>query len=172
MAKYISMTELALRYGYTLNGIKSMRAEGLPYVEQKGIPEKEGTLWMVQNRINPMKNMSVKDEFEKEKLREQVAKADLATYAAQEKSEQLILVEYVQAELNKFCNDLKDNMRLIPNKHAIEILESASDIQSVKDTLKKIIDDALNGIELFEQDFNEDPNEMEPESETDIEIEI
>ena len=63
-------------------------------------------------------------------------------------------------------------MRLIPNKHAIEILESASDIQSVKDTLKKIIDDALNGIELFEQDINEDPNKMEPESETDIEIEI
>ncbi|MGC6547661.1 hypothetical protein ACP0HG_27035, partial [Escherichia coli] len=79
--------------------------------------------------------------MEKEKLREQKAKADLAQYTAQEKSEQLIPVEYVQSELNRFCADLKSVMRLIPNKHAIEILESASDVQTVKETLKRIIDD-------------------------------
>ncbi|MGX6545781.1 hypothetical protein [Enterobacter hormaechei] len=28
---YVSMTEMAKRYGYTLNAIKSWRAEGLPY---------------------------------------------------------------------------------------------------------------------------------------------
>ncbi|MEP6458215.1 hypothetical protein [Citrobacter freundii] len=171
MSKYITMSELALRYGYTLNGIKSMRAEGLPYEEKKGIPEKEGTLWMVQNRINPMKQMSVKDEFEREKLREQIAKADLATYTAQEKSEQLIPVEYVQSELNRFCADLKSVMRLIPNKHAIEILESASDVQTVKETLKRIIDDTLNGVELFEQELNEDPNEQDDSHEDENESE-
>lgn len=159
---YISMTDMARRYGYTLNAIKSWRAEGLPYSDNPaGIPEDEGTRWIIENKINPMRNMSVRDEMEKEKLREQKAKADLAQYTAQEKSEQLIPVEYVQSELNRFCADLKSVMRLIPNKHAIEILESASDVQTVKETLKRIIDDTLNGVELFEQELNEDPNEQD-----------
>lgn len=169
---YVSMTDMARRYGYTLNAIKSWRAEGLPYSDNPaGIPEEEGTIWIVQNKINPMRNMSIKDEFEKEKLREQVAKADLATYAAQEKSGELIPVELVQTELNQFCQSLKDSIRLIPNKHGLEILESATDIQELKETLKRIIDNTLNELsESFEQEF--DHVDSDTDIETDNEIDL
>ena len=168
---YVSMTDMAKRYGYTLNAIKSWRAEGLPYSDNPaGIPENEGTLWIVQNKINPMRNMSVRDEFEKEKLREQVAKADLATYAAQEKSGELIPVELVQAQLNQFCQSLKDSIRLIPSKPGIEIMESANDIQELKEKLKEIFNRTLNELgESFEQDFE---HVDKPEEKEDSEIEL
>lgn len=162
---YISMTEMAKRYGYTLNAIKSWRAEGLPYSDNSsGIPEDEGTLWIVQNKINPMRNMSIKDEFEREKLREQVAKADLATYAAKEKSGELIPVDYVQAELNRFCSQLKDKIRLIPKQHALEILESAVSVEELRDCLKEKIDLTLREIDnLFEDPDLQEEDDVQSE---------
>ncbi|EPC0681755.1 hypothetical protein ACRV9Q_001374 [Escherichia coli] len=175
---YISMSEMARRYGYTLNALKAWRAEGLPYSDNPaGIPEDEGTIWIVQNKINPMRNMSVRDEMEKEKLREQVAKADLATYTAQEKSGELIPVEYVQRELNEFVGRMKMTIRLIPNKNSLEILESATDIQTLKDCLKRIIDETLLEVgELFDEEIEETESDSEKESdkesESESEIEI
>ncbi|HBT3063126.1 hypothetical protein [Klebsiella aerogenes] len=167
---YISMTEMAKRYGYTLNAIKSWRAEGLPYSDNPaGIPEEEGTIWIVQNKINPMRNMSIKDEFEREKLREQVAKADLATYSAKEKSGELIPLEFVQSELNRFCGELKDNLRLIPKNYALEIMESADDLQNLKETLKHVIDESLEKVGDLFDDFESDESETDNET---IEIEL
>lgn len=179
--KYLSIAEMARRYGYTFNAVKSWVAEGMPYVGKEeqgatGIPEDEGTLWIINNKINPLRNMSIKDEFEKEKLREQIAKADLATYAAQEKSGELIPVDYVQSELNEFVGRLKTAMRLIPNKHAIAILESASDIQTLKESLKEIIDDTLNEVgELFDEEIeseSESKSFEKTESESEIDIDL
>lgn len=171
---YISMTEMARRYGYTLNSLKAWRAEGLPYSDNPaGIPEDEGTVWIVQNKINPMRNMSVRDEMEKEKLREQTAKADLATIAVREKSGELIAVELVQSELNQFCQTLKDNMRLIPNKHGIEILESAGSISELKETLKAVIDGALNELgDLFDQEIEDETITETVETESEIDIDL
>ncbi|HCD5884327.1 TPA: hypothetical protein NDS94_001912 [Enterobacter hormaechei] len=173
---YVSMTEMAKRYGYTLNAIKSWRAEGLPYSDNpSGIPEDEGTLWIVQNKINPMRNMSIKDEFEREKLREQVAKADLATYAAQEKSGELIPVDYVQAELNRFCSQLKDKIRLMPKQHALEILESAVSVEELRDCLKEKIDQMLREVDsLFEEPELQDnsSDEYKDKTENDTEIDL
>lgn len=173
---YVSMTEMAKRYGYTLNAIKSWRAEGLPYSDNPaGIPEDEGTLWIVQNKINPMRNMSVKDEFEKEKLREQIAKADLATYTAKEKSGELISVDYVQSELNRFCSQLKDKLRLMPKQHALEILASAVSVEELRDCLKEKIDQTLRELDtLFDdpdlQEHSEDVQEQEADTEQEIDL--
>ncbi|HCX4687888.1 TPA: hypothetical protein OZT14_003095 [Escherichia coli] len=172
---YISMTDMAKRYGYTLNAIKAWRAEGLPYSDNPaGIPEDEGTLWIVQNKINPMRNISVRDKMEKEKLREQIAKADLATYTAQEKSGELIPVEIVQSELNKFCQSLKDSIRLIPSRHAIEILEYADDVHHLKHKLREIIDNTLLDMgDLFEQEYShldEIENEEVGQAQSEIEL--
>lgn len=77
------MADMARRYGYTFNAIKAWRAEGLHYSESpNGIPEEEGTQWIIKNKIEPLRNTSVKEEMDFEKLREQKAKADLAQYAA------------------------------------------------------------------------------------------
>lgn len=49
---YVSMADMARRYGYTFNAIKGWRAEGLPYSEiPNGIPEIEGTQWIIKNKI-------------------------------------------------------------------------------------------------------------------------
>ncbi|HAS0712530.1 TPA: hypothetical protein JF854_001501 [Enterobacter hormaechei subsp. steigerwaltii] len=173
---YVSMTEMAKRYGYTLNAIKSWRAEGLPYSDNPaGIPEDEGTLWIVQNKINPMRNMSVKDEFEKEKLREQIAKADLATYTAKEKSGELISVDYVQSELNRFCSQLKDKLRLMPKQHALEILASAVSVEELRDCLKEKIDQTLRELDtLFDdpdlQEHSEDVQTEQADEEQEIDL--
>ncbi|WP_139154984.1 hypothetical protein [Enterobacter cloacae] len=173
---YVSMTEMAKRYGYTLNAIKSWRAEGLPYSDNPaGIPEDEGTLWIVQNKINPMRNMSVKDEFEKEKLREQIAKADLATYTAKEKSGELISVDYVQSELNRFCSQLKDKLRLMPKQHAPEILASAVSVEELRDCLKEKIDQTLRELDtLFDdpdlQEYEGDIQTEQADEEQEIDL--
>ncbi|BEC01760.1 hypothetical protein [Escherichia coli] len=171
---YISIAELARRYGYTFNAAKAWRAEGLPYSDNPaGVPEEEGTIWVVQNKINPLRNMSVRDEMEKEKLREQTAKADLASIAVKEKSGELISVDFVQHELNEFVGRMKTTIRLIPNKHALEILESATDIQTLKETLKQVIDKTLIEVgEMFDEEIEETESDSEKESDKESESEI
>lgn len=172
--KYVSMADMARRYGYTFNAIKAWRAEGLPYSESpNGIPEDEGTQWIIKNKIEPLRNTSVKEEMDLEKLREQKAKADLAQYAAQEKSGELISIDYVQSELNKFCSSLKDTLRLIPSKHAIDLIEHADSVDDLKQRLREIIDEELLKVsELFEpedvQETDQDEQDEPEESEQDL----
>ncbi|WP_205955097.1 hypothetical protein [Pantoea stewartii] len=142
--KIITMTEMAKRYGYTMNAVKSWRTAGLPYDERlRGIPEEEGTRWIVKNIIEVMRNTSVKEEMDLEKLREQKAKADIAQYTAQEKSQELISLNLVQQVLNQYCQKFKHTLRLVPAKYSVEILESAHDISSVKEKLREILDQSL-----------------------------
>ena len=160
---YISREQMALRYGYTSNALKSWHAQGLPWSDNpRGIPELEGTKWIVENIINQMRGTSVKEEMDLEKLREQKAKADLATISVKEKSGELISIDYVQQELNRFCADIKDRIRLIPAKHSIELIENADTVDNFKKTLRGIIDNELNDIALA---FDEP--EIEPEQYTD-----
>lgn len=170
--KYVSMADMARRYGYTFNAIKAWRAEGLPYSESpNGIPEEEGTQWIIKNKIEPLRNTSVKEEMDLEKLREQKAKADLAQYAAQEKSGELISTDYVQSELNKFCSNLKDTLRLIPSKHAIDLIEHADSVDDLKQRLREIIDEELLKVsELFEQEniIQETDQDESEDSEQDL----
>ncbi|KMH15916.1 hypothetical protein SM66_02167 [Klebsiella quasipneumoniae subsp. quasipneumoniae] len=59
--KYVSMADMERRYGYTFNAIKAWRAEGLPYSESpNGVPEEEGTQRIIKNKIEPLRNTSVK----------------------------------------------------------------------------------------------------------------
>ena len=96
-----------------------------------------------------------------EKLREQKAKADLAQYAAQEKSGELISTDYVQSELNKFCSNLKDTLRLIPSKHAIDLIEHADSVDDLKQRLREIIDEELLKVsEVFEPELENDEESM------------
>ncbi|TEW83393.1 hypothetical protein D5R38_18660 [Serratia marcescens] len=145
---YITMTQAGQRYGYSLNGIKSWIKEGLPFdSEKKMIPEKAGTEWILENKINPMKAISVKEEMDKEKLREQRAKADLAQMASAKEAGYLIETDYVQAALDSYLGNFRDIIRGIPRNYSQEILVAAADGQKgVKTKLTEIITDALNEI--------------------------
>ncbi|HGI7046369.1 TPA: hypothetical protein ACJTOQ_002598 [Klebsiella pneumoniae] len=163
--KYISIQQIADRYGYSYNAVKKWVQEGMPLDEAKNkAPEKEATEWILINKINPLREVSVKEEMDLEKLREQKAKADLAQYAAQEKSGELISTDYVQSELNKFCSNLKDTLRLIPSKHAIDLIEHADSVDDLKQRLREIIDEELLKVsELFEQEDIQETDQDEPE---------
>lgn len=170
--KLISIQQIADRYGYSYNAVKKWVQEGMPLDEAKNkAPEKEATEWILINKINPLREVSVKEEMDLEKLREQKAKADLAQYAAQEKSGELISTDYVQSELNKFCSNLKDTLRLIPSKHAIDLIEHADSVDDLKQRLREIIDEELLKVsELFEpEDIIQETDQDEPEeSEQDL----
>lgn len=143
----VTLSDLALRYGYSFNAVKSWRAEGLPFDEgMKSCIESEATRWIVENKINPMRNMSVKDEMDREKLREQKAKSDMAEYASFKESGQLISTEQVQSALNQYLTKFKDVIRLIPNEKAVEVMEAAIDQSSTKEKLAEIINHALTDI--------------------------
>lgn len=120
-----------------------------------------------------MRGTSVKEEMDLEKLREQKAKADLATIAVKEKSGELISTDYVQSELNRFCADIKDRIRLIPAKHSIELIEQADTVENFKSVLKRVIDQELNDVSLVfsEPDIEPDQEpEQEPETEQEIDL--
>lgn len=170
--KFISIQQIADRYGYSYNAVKKWVQEGMPLDEAKNkAPEKEATEWILINKINPLREVSVKEEMDLEKLREQKAKADLAQYAAQEKSGELISTDYVQSELNKFCSNLKDTLRLIPSKHAIDLIEHADSVDDLKQRLREIIDEELLKVsELFEQEniIQETDQDESEDSEQDL----
>ncbi|HDY9092093.1 TPA: hypothetical protein RRI82_004551 [Klebsiella pneumoniae] len=175
--KFISIQQIADRYGYSYNAVKKWVQEGMPLDEAKNkAPEKEATEWILINKINPLRNTSVKEEMDLERLREQKAKADLAQYAAQEKSGELISTDYVQSELNKFCSNLKDTLRLIPSKHAIDLIEHADSVDDLKQRLREIIDEELLKVsELFEQEniiqeTDQDESEQPEQDLIDIDI--
>jgi len=143
----VTLSDLAHRYGYSFNAVKSWRAEGLPFDDvKKSCIESEATRWIVENKINPMRNMSVKDEMDREKLREQKAKSDMAEYASFKESGQLISTEQVQSALNQYLTKFKDVIRLIPNEKAVEVMEAAIDQSSTKEKLAEIINHALTEI--------------------------
>lgn len=177
---YVSIAEMAQRYGYTFNAVKSWRAEGLPYSDNpRGIPELEGTQWIVQNRINPLRQTSVKEQLDIAKLREQEAKADLAQIQVHEKSGVLIPVDFVQTQLSNYLAEIKSTLRLIPAKYAQEILEQATCVSTLKSALRTVIDQSLTDIgELLlvdsidtdepEQSEQELDSESDPEQEIDL----
>lgn len=161
MAKYISLTEIANRYGYSYNAVKKWVHEGLPHDETKNkSPELEATQWVLKNKINPLREISTREALDIAKLREQEAKADLAAMAVKERSGELIPIDYVQSELNRFLADLKDSIRLIPTKYAIDILEHADSKENLKEYLRYLIDGTLEQLEPI---FEEPPIEDTPE---------
>lgn len=174
---YVSIAEMAARYGYTFNAVKKWVSEGLPFNDKQssgpnGIPELEGTEWILKNKINPLREISTREAYDIAKLREQEAKADLATISVKEKSGELISIDYVQKELNRFCADIKDRIRLIPAKHSIELIENADTVDNFKKTLRGIIDNELNDIALaFDEPDIEQDTDTDKDSDSDSDSE-
>lgn len=151
---FITMTELAKRYGYVLNTVKQWRDRGLPYDETKrGCPEQESTDWVIANVIEPLRNVNLKEEIDRERLRSERAKADLLELDYREKAKELIQVEYVARILSSYASKFKSSMRQIAGNDTQTILESATDIPTLKNCLREIIDSRL--LDLGELMLNE-----------------
>ncbi|KAB3469265.1 hypothetical protein F9Z48_21430 [Escherichia coli] len=172
MKEELTLTEISRLYGYTINAAKKWQERGMPFnTNTRRVPAKEGTEWVLKNIINPLKETTVKEQIDVEKLRRERALADAAERENQEAMNLLIPVGYVEQELAEYCGKVKQTILQIATIDALEILESATDQKTLKNKLREIIERRLNEVgDLFENaDLGEDEEELplidEPEQE-------
>ncbi|EFI6134810.1 hypothetical protein [Escherichia coli] len=183
MKEELTLTEISRLYGYTINAAKKWLERGLPYnTNSRRVPAKEGTEWVLKNIINPLKETTVKEQIDVEKLRRERALADAAERENQEAMNLLIPVGYVEQELAEYCGKVKQTILQIATIDALEILESATDQKTLKNKLREIIERRLNEVgDLFENaDLGEDeeeelplmdePEEQEPEEDDEFDV--
>ena len=165
MKEELTLTEISRLYGYTINAAKKWQERGMPFnTNTRRVPAKEGTEWVLKNIINPLKETSIKEQIDVEKLRRERALADAAERENQEAMNLLIPVGYVEQELAEYCGKVKTTILQICTIDVLEILESASDQKTLKNKLREIIEHRLNEVgDLFENaDLGDDEEEELP----------
>ena len=165
MKEELTLTEISRLYGYTINAAKKWQERGMPFnTNTRRVPAKEGTEWVLKNIINPLKETSIKEQIDVEKLRRERALADAAERENQEAMNLLIPVGYVEQELAEYCGKVKTTILQICTIDVLEILESASDQKTLKNKLREIIERRLNEVgDLFENaDLGDDEEEELP----------
>lgn len=183
MKEELTLTEISRLYGYTINAAKKWQERGMPFnTNTRRVPAKEGTEWVLKNIINPLKETSIKEQIDVEKLRRERALADAAERENQEAMNLLIPVGYVEQQLAEYCGKVKQTILQICTIDALEILESATDQKTLKNKLREIIERRLNEVgDLFENaDLGEDeeeelalmdePEEQEPEEDDEFDV--
>ncbi|HFP2911760.1 TPA: hypothetical protein ACHF0O_002305, partial [Escherichia coli] len=104
MKEELTLTEISRLYGYTINAAKKWQERGMPFnTNTRRVPAKEGTEWVLKNIINPLKETSIKEQIDVEKLRRERALADAAERENQEAMNLLIPVGYVEQQLAEYC---------------------------------------------------------------------
>ncbi|EEZ8808869.1 hypothetical protein CHZ62_003356 [Escherichia coli] len=185
MKEELTLTEISRLYGYTINAAKKWQERGMPFnTNTRRVPLKEGTEWIAKNIISPLRETTVKEQIDVEKLRRERALADAAERENQEAMNLLIPVGYVEQQLAEYCGKVKQTILQIATIDALEILESATDQKTLKNKLREIIERRLNEVgDLFENaDLGEDeeeelplmdePEEQEQEPEEDDEFDV
>lgn len=168
MKEEITLTELSRLYGFTLNAAKRWVERGLPYnTHTRRVPKDKGVAWVLENVINPLKQTSVKEQIDLERLRRERALATAAEMDNREKMNNLIPVSYVEQELAEYCGRVKQTLLQVATIDNLEILEAATDQKTLKEKLREVITRRLNEVgDMFE---TADPNESE-EDEEEIEL--
>ncbi|EHE2501382.1 hypothetical protein J9G62_004068 [Escherichia coli] len=164
MKEELTLTEISRLYGYTINAAKKWQERGMPFnTNTRRVPLKEGTEWIAKNIISPLRETTVKEQIDVEKLRRERALADAAERENQEAMNLLIPVGYVEQELAEYCGKVKQTILQICTIDALEILESATDQKTLKNKLREIIERRLNEVgDLFENaELGEDEDEEE-----------
>lgn len=165
MKEELTLTEISRLYGYTINAAKKWQERGMPFnTNTRRVPAKEGTEWVLKNIINPLKETSIKEQIDVEKLRRERALADAAERENQEAMNLLIPVGYVEQELAEYCGKVKQTILQIATIDVLEVLESATDQKTLKNKLREIIERRLNEVgDIFENaDLGDDEEEELP----------
>ncbi|EAS3893667.1 hypothetical protein D6G58_01630 [Salmonella enterica] len=168
MKEEITLTELSKTYGYTLNAAKKWVERGMPFnTHTRRVPKDKAVAWVLENVINPLKQTSVKEQIDLERLRRERALATAAEMDNREKMNNLIPVSYVEQELAEYCGKVKQTLLQVATIDTLEILEAATDQKTLKEKLREVITRRLNEVgDMFE---SAEPNESE-EDKTEIEI--
>nr|WP_269821495.1 hypothetical protein [Escherichia coli] len=152
-------------YGYSLPAVTKWKERGLPFNSNtRRCPRDRAITWVLENIINPLREVDVQAQIQQEKLRKARGEADAIERENQEKMNILIPVGYVEQELAEYCGKVKQTILQIATIDALEILESATDQKTLKNKLREIIERRLNEVgDLFENaDLGEDEEEELP----------
>lgn len=141
---FITVSEIGRRYDYTPQAVKKWIQRGLPYnTNQRKIPEREGTEWIIKNILNNLKTMDTSEELKQAKLRRENALASMAEMDEATQAGELIPVGLVQAALSKHSSAVRSSMLQIANVDTQRVLEAATSIKELKQVLTVIITERL-----------------------------
>ncbi|OAT17062.1 hypothetical protein M977_04308 [Buttiauxella gaviniae ATCC 51604] len=144
---FITVSEVGRRYDYTPQAVKKWILRGLPYnTNNRKIPEKEGTEWIIKNILNNLKTLDTSEELKQAKLRRENALASMAEMDEATQAGDLIPVSLVQAAVNKHSSTVRSSMLQIANVDTQRILEAATSIKELKQVLTAIITERLTDI--------------------------
>ncbi|WOI83771.1 hypothetical protein [Citrobacter braakii] len=157
---FITASEIARRYGFSIQGVQKWRERGIPYdTNKKKYPEKESTEWILKNILDPLKDLDTSEKLKLAKLKRAEAEARIAEMNERTQADSLIPVALVQAALSKYCSQVRTSMTKISTTQARFLLEQATDTRTLKEALQRVIVERLNEIgAVMESDsFFDDP---------------
>ncbi|EJJ0330718.1 hypothetical protein NI508_000005 [Salmonella enterica] len=147
MKEEITLSELAKTYGYSVPAVMKWKERGMPYnTNTRRAPKEKAIAWVLENIINPLREVDIQSQIAQEKLRKARGEADAIELKNRVELNDLIPLAYVESALAGFCGEVKQSIMQIPTIHALEIMESAVDQKTLKDKLKEILSERLNEI--------------------------
>lgn len=174
MSAEITLTELSKMYGYSLPAVQKWRDRGLPYnTNTRRCNKDKAIAWVLENIINPLREVDVQAQIQQERLRKARGEADAIELKNRTELNDLIPVGYVETVLAGFCSEVRQTMMQVATVDTLKILEAATDQRTLKETLKDIISARLNEIgdimispdlDAYDE-YSEDEEYKEPESE-------
>jgi len=128
--------------------------------------EQNSRAWIIENILMPLRNTSVKEQLEQERLQKLIAERQLAELELNEKMEQVISTVYVEQVLTEYLFQIKTAVRAIPSKVYLELF-AQTDAKDLRDRLKQEIDSTLYQLGSMTFELPEDMEIMEDENEQD-----
>ncbi|ECO7733829.1 terminase small subunit [Salmonella enterica] len=172
MNEEVTLTELGKTYGYSVQAVMKWKERGMPYnTNTRRAPKEKAIAWILENIINPLREVDVQAQIQQEKLRKARGEADAIELKNRVDLNDLIPLSYVEAALSGFCSEVRQTMMQIATVDTLTILEAATDQRTLKEKLRDIIGARLNEIgdimlspQLDEYDiYSEDTEESEQE---------
>lgn len=143
----ISYSELSKRYGYDVSVIsREWVARGLDCTKS----ENEIYIWIRANIMEPLRNTSIKEQIEQERLKKLTAERHLVDLELSLKTGSVLDSVYVETILTSYLHEIKTTLRAIPSKVYLELF-ALNDAKDLRDRLKEEIDKTL--YQLGEMEF-------------------
>ncbi|WP_288492963.1 hypothetical protein [uncultured Pantoea sp.] len=114
----ISINQLSKIYGWDESTIRKIWVN-------KGLdmswPEERVHSWVIANILTPLRETNLREQTDREKLREQIAKAGKAELELQQQRSEVVDTSYLESSLSEYFSQLKNYLRTvsIPLKRTI-----------------------------------------------------
>ncbi len=144
---FITASEIARRYGFSIQGVQKWRERGIPYdTNKKKYPEKKATEWILKNILEPLKDLDTAEALKLAKLKKAESEARIMEMNERTQAGSLIPVQLVQSSISKFSSLVRTSMLQIATTQTQQILEAATDTRTLKRVLTSMITERLTEI--------------------------